>query len=101
MPCVFGYTDPCQLPVQEAFRVNSSQHQKRVERKRILNNRRRRIRRRLRTRAWAPQDQPMFRAANIHYELADKTHGLSCGGIGAMHTPTTICIAWSMPSSAS
>jgi len=27
----------------------------------------------------------MLRAANIQYELADKTRGLSCGGIGAMH----------------
>lgn len=27
----------------------------------------------------------MFAASNIHYELADKTRGLSAGGIGAMH----------------
>lgn len=27
----------------------------------------------------------MFTASNIHYELADKTRGLSAGGIGAMH----------------
>jgi len=27
----------------------------------------------------------MFTASNIHYELSDKTRGLSAGGIGAMH----------------
>ena len=27
----------------------------------------------------------MMTAANIHYELADRAHGLSAGGIGAMH----------------
>ena len=50
-----------------------------------LRNRKRRIQYRLRDREWAPQDQPMFTASNIHYELADKTRGLSAGGIGAMH----------------
>jgi hypothetical protein len=56
-----------------------------VERKRILRNRKRRIERRLRDRVWAPQERPMFRAGNLHYELADKSRGLACGGIGAMH----------------
>lgn len=27
----------------------------------------------------------MFQAGNIHYDVADKTRGLGCGGIGAMH----------------
>ena len=27
----------------------------------------------------------MFRAANIHYEMADRVRGLAYGGIGAMH----------------
>ena len=27
----------------------------------------------------------MFRASNIHYELSERTRGLGCGGIGAMH----------------
>ena len=70
---------------REAFRVSASKHQDRVERKRKLRNRQRRIERRLRDRAWAPQDSPMFRASNIHYEVAEKTRGLACGGIGAMH----------------
>jgi hypothetical protein len=27
----------------------------------------------------------MFRDRNIHYEIGDKTQGLHCGGIGAVH----------------
>jgi hypothetical protein len=34
---------------------------------------------------WADQDGPMFSASNIHYEVADKSQGVTCGGIGAMH----------------
>ena len=50
-----------------------------------LSNRKRRIQYRLRERAWAPQDRPMFTASNIHYELADRVRGLGPGGIGALH----------------
>ena len=32
-----------------------------------------------------PEDTPMFRAGNIQYDLAEKTRGLACGGIGGMH----------------
>src|SRR4051812_9576939 len=85
MPCVFGYTDPCKYQSREAFRVSASKHQKQVDRKRKIRNAQRRIRHRLRERTWIPQELPMFRARNIHYEVADKTRGLACGGIGAMH----------------
>ena len=27
----------------------------------------------------------MFTASNIHYEMADRTRGLNCAGIGAVH----------------
>ena len=27
----------------------------------------------------------MFRASNIHYEMADRTRGFAYGGLGAMH----------------
>lgn len=30
-------------------------------------------------------DRPMFTAANIHYEIAERSRGLAHGGIGAMH----------------
>jgi hypothetical protein len=31
------------------------------------------------------RQEPMFTASNIHYEMADRTRGLSCGGIGVIH----------------
>ena len=70
---------------KEAFRVNKSRAQKKVERKRKLNNRKRRVQYRLRDINWAPQDEPMFKAGNIHYELADRTRGLGprSGSIGS------------------
>ena len=41
---------------------------------------------RLRDIEWEDQPRPMFSAGNIKYDLADKVRGLTCGGIGAMHT---------------
>ncbi len=41
---------------------------------------------RLRDIEWEDQPRPMFSASNIKYDLADKTRGLACGGIGAIHT---------------
>ena len=52
---------------------------------RRLAKRKRRIENRLKPRQWPEQDEPMFHAANIHYEMSDRAQGLSCGGIGAMH----------------
>lgn len=51
----------------------------------IIRNRKQRITRRLKPRAWAEQAKPMFAGSNIHYELAEKTQGMVCGGIGAVH----------------
>ncbi len=65
--------------------MSDRKHQKVVERKRKLLNRRRRIQDRLRDRVWAPQDRPMLTAGNIHYQLADRVRGLGPGGIGVMH----------------
>ena len=53
--------------------------------RKILRNRKQRINRRLKPRAWPEQEQPMFGGSNIHYEMSDKTQALGCGGIGAMH----------------
>ena len=52
---------------------------------RRLRRRKQRIERRLRPRPWEPQDRPMFRATNIHYEMAERTRGFAYGGLGAMH----------------
>jgi hypothetical protein len=50
-----------------------------------LKNRKRRIFNRLCARSFPPQPDPMLAASNIHYELAEKTRGLGCGGIGVIH----------------
>src|SRR5215208_7592806 len=50
-----------------------------------LNTRKRRIERRLDKHDLRGMEHPMFTAANIHYEIADRTRGLSHGGIGAIH----------------
>jgi DDE family transposase len=50
-----------------------------------LVNRKRRIERRLDKTRIPGTDRPMFTAANIHYEIADRSRGLAHGGIGAMH----------------
>jgi hypothetical protein len=53
--------------------------------RKLLAKRKRRIERRLRKIQWAEQARPMLSGVNIHYEVADKSRGLGCGGIGAMH----------------
>src|SRR3954453_10898697 len=50
-----------------------------------LDTRKRRIDRRLDKTDLRGMEHPMFTAANIHYEIADRTRGLSHGGIGAIH----------------
>jgi hypothetical protein len=50
-----------------------------------LANRKRRIQRRLDKNDIRGFEQPMFKASNIHYEIADRVHGIAHGGIGAMH----------------
>ena len=52
----------------------------------ILRNRKRRIRRRLDPeRRWSDQAEPIMKASNIHYEMAEKARSVNCGGIGAIH----------------
>jgi hypothetical protein len=53
--------------------------------RKILRNRKQRIERRLRPKNWEDQPRPMFKASNIHYEMAERTGAMNCGGIGAMH----------------
>ena len=51
----------------------------------ILRSRKNRITRRLQPRSWPEQEKPMFTGSNIHYEMAEKTQAVGCGGIGAIH----------------
>jgi hypothetical protein len=50
-----------------------------------LDTRKRRIERRLDKHDLRGMERPMFTATNFHYEIADRTRGLSHGGIGAIH----------------
>ena len=47
-----------------------------------VNNR---IARRLAPKQWEDQTRPMLKASHIHYEMAERAHGINCGGIGAVH----------------
>ena len=71
----------------------------------ILRNRKRRIQRRLDPeRDWSDQAEPIMKASNIHYEMAEKARAVNCGGLGAIHlmvnklgcgrrsTPGCICL---------
>jgi hypothetical protein len=51
-----------------------------------LANSKRRIRRRLDKTDLRGCSKPMITASNIHYEIAERSRGISVGGIGAMHT---------------
>jgi hypothetical protein len=49
-----------------------------------LANRKRRIARRLDSTNAPSCQRPVFTASDIHYEFADRTRGISSGGIGAL-----------------
>ena len=53
--------------------------------RRKLANRKRRLERRLDKTRIGDTAQPVFTAANIHYEIADRCRGMAHGGIGAIH----------------
>jgi hypothetical protein len=50
-----------------------------------LANRKQRIERRLDKTKIPSCRQPVFTAADIHYEIADRTRGIASGGLGALH----------------
>ena len=52
---------------------------------RILRKRKEKLSKRLERRQWSAQSKPMFRAQNIHYEMADRVRGVDCGALGAFH----------------
>ena len=53
--------------------------------RRIIEKRRKKLQRRLRSIQWEDQHQPMLNGSNIHYEMGEKVNAISCGGIGAIH----------------
>ncbi len=50
-----------------------------------LTRRKRRIERRLRPKKFKERSKPMLAAANIQYDVAERSRGLAAGGIGGMH----------------
>jgi hypothetical protein len=71
------YTQPM-AETPRRFRVKPIPHRHHAAGKR-------RVRRRLDRPVTAPSPAPVFTAAHIHYDVADKVRALSCGGIGAIH----------------
>src|SRR5271168_5623626 len=71
---VFSTTEPA-----KGFRVKKIIRQK-------LANSKRRIQRRLDKTDLRGCSKPIMTASNIHYEIAERTRGISVGGIGAIHT---------------
>lgn len=67
---------------QNSANRKRSKSQKRQ--RRIFRDRQRRILNRIGNRPGPEREQPMMTATNIHYEMAERTQGLSAGGIGAM-----------------
>lgn len=53
--------------------------------KKLMRKRQRRIQYRLRKRHWVNQPEPMFKARNIQYEVADRDRALDAGGVGLIH----------------
>src|SRR5271155_854583 len=73
------------IPEQGGFRVSATLRQKRAARKkRMFQEGRRRIKKRLDNSPGPERPVPMMTATNIHYEYADRVRGLSAGGIGAI-----------------
>jgi Transposase DDE domain group 1 len=51
----------------------------------ILNQRKEDLTKRLERKQWPEQPNPLLRAQNIHYEMAERVRAMECGGIGAFH----------------
>jgi hypothetical protein len=52
--------------------------------RKLLQQRRQRLLDRIAPRPVAERDTPMITASNLHYELGQRVHGFSAGGLGAM-----------------
>jgi hypothetical protein len=50
-----------------------------------LNQRKKKIERRLERRNWEDQPRPMFQGSNIHYQVDGRNMGIAQGGIGVLH----------------
>ena len=57
----------------------------------ILKRRKQKIERLLKRKQWEDQERPMFKGRNIHYEVAEKSQAINCGGIGVIHQMVQRC----------
>ena len=55
----------------------------------ILNKNKKNLATRLKRKNYSEQAEPMFRAGNLHYEMAERGRAIGFGGIGAVHTLVT------------
>jgi Transposase DDE domain group 1 len=51
----------------------------------ILNQRKQNLEKRIERKQYAEHPNPLLRAQNIHYEVAERVRAIECGGIGAFH----------------
>ena len=58
---------------------------KKRERK-ILNQEKKKLAKRLKRTNYADQPEPMFQPANLHYEMSERSRAIGFGGIGAIQT---------------
>ena len=70
-----------QVGLYEVFELSEEVRQLVLEglsksRQQKVRNRKRRIERRLARKNWPAQDEPMFSASNIHYEVSERTRGV-------------------------
>lgn len=54
--------------------------------RKILNQDKKKLAKRLKRTNYADQPEPMFQLANLHYEISERSRGIGFGGIGAIHT---------------
>jgi Transposase DDE domain group 1 len=76
---------PRQRPTPRSHQQRQRRRRQRLQRQRQLRRRQQRLHRRLSHATPKKTARPLFDAANIHYQLSDKTRGLDCGGLGTMH----------------
>ena len=50
-----------------------------------IEKRNRKLAKKLKKRNWENQPRPMISGSNIHYDVAGRHNGISCGGIGVIH----------------
>ena len=51
----------------------------------ILNQRKANLAKRLERKQYPEQPSPLFRAQNIHYEMAERVRAIDCGQLNILH----------------